>query len=264
MRHSIQANRSDSGGDNLPSIYKAWVSGMAKEAARWTLKEGYILALAPAIGLFCINRYEAGRFSYLDIPSELIDLPVTRLISGGTAIAVLAVVVAYFLRWAGVFLRAKSGWREFVGTFLLFFALLGIPQLLQATTPNALIWAFLIPLCFAMGGPSGSSEPSKTPQMSDLTGFLLLSGIVAWLLYSFGFFAERVSRERMCVAGTANAFVAGFYGDRAIVKRVDPKTRRLLSGVDLVDLGSQFKVQSCLMDLPSRPSVMDRAFSRSK
>jgi len=92
------------------------------EEARWTLKEGYILALAPAIGLFCINRYEAGRFSYLDIPSELIDLPVTRLISGGTAIAVLAVVLAYFLRWSGAFLRVKSGWREFVGTFLLFFA----------------------------------------------------------------------------------------------------------------------------------------------
>lgn len=94
---------------------------------RWTWREGYVLALAPAIGLFCVNRYEAGRFAYLGLPSELIDLPISRLISGGTAVVLLDIGLLFSVLHIRNLLNAESGWRRWVGSALLLVVMFGVP-----------------------------------------------------------------------------------------------------------------------------------------
>lgn len=233
-----------------------------KPTAKWTFKDGYILALAPALGLFCINRYEAGRFAYLGIPSGLIDLPMPRLIGGGTAIVVLGVMLFIGLRSARKFLFADSGWRRFLGAFLLFFALVGLPFLMLSTTLNPAVWALLLTLSLAVAAGDGTKKESKETDSPDLIGLAFVSGLLVFLMYSFGFLAERITTQRMCITDQPNTFVSGFYGQRAILKSFDARTGQVLSGVELVDLGSSLRLRSCILTIRGMPSFLDQAYSK--
>jgi hypothetical protein len=242
---------------------------MSGKTGAWTFREAYVLALAPAVGLFCVNRYEAGRFAYLGIPTEFIDLPITRLIAGGTAIVVLGAMLFVMVRSAVLRIRSKSGLARFVGGFLLAFALLGIPQLLMASTIPGFVWSFLLPLCMVAAVTGDSKKPKKDEaDVSLLDGpgimfFLGLVGLLAWMIFSFGFFLERGSADRLCLRGEPDAFVAAFYGERAIVKHVDGQSRRLKPGIELRDIGERIRLETCSMKVIGMPGFFDRAFAEN-
>ena len=104
-----------------------------------------------------------------------------------------------------------------------------------STTANAFIWTGLLvlSLCGASLDSSGrSKEPVDSP-VSDIAGFFFLSLMLMLLIYSFGYFLERMSANRMCVQGENNLIVAGLSGDNALVKELDPKTKRLLPPVHI-------------------------------
>lgn len=231
------------------------------ESIKKKFNDAYLLALAPALGLFCADRYEAGRYSYLDVPADLIDLPVTRLISIGTAIAVLAVLLFFFFNAARKILIAKSGWRGFSGTFLLFAVLLGLPLAMVASTPNAFAWAFLIPLSFALAeGSSNKKEPAEQNSISDYVGLFCLCLVLSWYLYSFGYFVERNTVHRMCITGVDNKIIVGFFGERAVVKSIDSQGN-LGKAVELISLDTTNNVIACAPNVHTPMSYLDHAFN---
>ncbi|MDQ8051058.1 hypothetical protein [Luteibacter sp.] len=238
---------------------------MSRETSSWSLKEGYILALAPAIGLFCVSQYESGRFAYLGVPAEFMDLPVTRLIGGGTAIVVFGAILFACIVKARAFLGSKSGWRRIVGSFILAFVLFGLPPLLLASSRNVVIWSFLIPLGLAFSGSTDdSTDQKKESKSSEIMALLLFGGLLAWMVFAIGFFIEKGSAYRLCIPNAQDRFVASFYGDRAIVKRINLATRQVLPGIELVELGDRFQVETCEFPIIGMPSPMDRAFPPTK
>lgn len=229
----------------------------------WRLSEGYALALLPAFAFFCVQRYEAGRFGYLGVPTEFIDLTILRLIGGGTALLVFAVVLYAALRWGREFLAAKTGWRRFVGYLLISLVLFGIPQYMQASTRNALIWATILTLCFALSASSGDerSDEVKGEGRLEPLGFLFFVGMVAVLIYSLGFFVERMSINRLCLTDEPSAFVVAMNGESAVLKRVKVGGGELLPGVSLQKLGDETHFQECRLVVKGEPSLFDRSFA---
>lgn len=246
---------------------------MPEKNDTWTWKEGYVLALAPAVGLFCVNRYEAGRFAYLGIPTELIDLPVSRLIAGGTAIVVFGAILFACLRSARTLFLAESGWKRFMGSFVLFFMLVALPILMVSTTLNPVAWGLMLTTSLALATADtpkkepdavGDEPTEQAKDTSSLAGFAFMSLLLTALIYGFGFFAERTSIERMCLPDRPNAFVAGFYGDRAIVKHIEPKTGRVLPEVQLLEMGGALALSSCKLSVRGMPSFLDKAYSEKR
>ena len=250
---------------------------MTREKHAWSIKEGYVLALIPTLGLACVHLYEAGRFSFLGIPSGLIDLPVTRLIGGGTAIAIFATIVIGFVQWAREKLFVKSSIRRAIGIYGICFVLLGVPALFQSSTFNALVWTFLLPLCIAFNWPSPeeikkpkdaksteSTLPGKVAlqdRAPNVLGFLFLAGLLAWQIFSIGYFSERMTSRRMCVDGERTAFIAGFYGDRAIIKHPEQPSGKLKNSVELRELDKNLQLHECAIRVQGMPGVFDRAFN---
>lgn len=232
-------------------------------SSKTNLKEAYALALAPAVGLFCVDRYEAGRFYYLQIPSELVDLPLPRLIAGGTALTLLALLFFVFVNSARNNLTAKSGFKRFFGAFFLFFPLFGLPLLFMAGTSSAVLWSLALPVVAA--GVASNEPASKRYESKsgfELGPIFFLSLLLVWLLYSFGYFVERQTSNRLCFAGDKASFVANVYGDRAIIKRINPASHVLLPEVEIRDISSLPALTKCQFKLTPAPSFVDAAFSK--
>lgn len=266
---------------------------MTEGNSNWTHREAYVLALVPALGLACVHVYEMGRFSFLGIPFQLIDLPVTRLIAGGTAITIFVAMTIGFIQWSQRRLWGKSGFRRFLSVFATCFVLVGLPQLLQVTTRNGFVWAVLLPLALAMSYISSEETPKTAtliaeadssevdsknrksearkqkpnedkqtpPETPNAVAFLILAGLIAWSIFSMGFFSERLTSDRMCIEGSKVSFVAGFHADRAIVKTIESKTKKLEPSVVLLDLGPGLKVGACELSVRGMPSVFDQSFN---
>ena len=203
-------------------------------------KEAYVAAIAPGAGILGVYTYELGRYRFLKVPSELIDLPVNRLLSGGAAIAVLFTIllaaIAFLSRW--MTLKTKLG--RFLSVFLLALLIFGLPSMLQSTSWSSFLVSLLFPFFLALGmDPDASEKPiagnqSKLlPWVPNALWLAFMSVMGAWLVSGFGYFSERTLNARLCLEGQ---LVAGVRSDQWILKPFDPKNGRISETTRLVPM----------------------------
>lgn len=223
-----------------------------------------MLAITPAVGLYCVYLYQKGRFEYLEIPSSLIELPVTRLIAGGAALALYAgFFLTAFLLCIDYF-RSRSPIKRFLGEYFLFFVAIGIPGLMYHTTQAGIYSSFLVPLCLCIVGAttpeteSGEKKPTKIPEtVSKFIGVTILYAGVCWTILALGFNHERGYVSRLCIPGRTNSFVADFFNGKAIVKIIDPATRQPSKDIELIDVGASLKLVSCNVEVVPIPRLTE-------
>src|ERR1044072_7664384 len=82
-------------------------------------KHQYVLAVVPAVAYFCILAYEAGRFSYLGISPEYLELTIQRIAQLGliTLLAILALGI--LLTELVAIAKSSSEHRSLFGRILL-------------------------------------------------------------------------------------------------------------------------------------------------
>lgn len=62
-------------------------------------RDAYIVAVAPAVVFLGVYAYENGRYYFLKVAPEFIDLSLNRLLAGGAVIGALAVTLVGFTLW---------------------------------------------------------------------------------------------------------------------------------------------------------------------
>ncbi|WP_146096850.1 hypothetical protein [Xanthomonas arboricola] len=212
-------------------------------------KDTILIAVATPLTFLGVYAYESGRYRYLKVPSDLIDLPVNRLLMGGAAIAFLFTMLIAAMAWIRQKLIGQSRFSAFFSYFSVAFLLFGLPSLFYSTTLPEVGLSLIVSLAFAYSGyiekdkpdPAGESGENKegaqpiknsgwyihTPDML-FSGFLLL--LSCWTVSGFGYLNERMTGRRSCAQ---KMIVAGTIGDNLILKSFSEKTGIISKSVKL-------------------------------
>ncbi|KUJ01703.1 hypothetical protein AR275_25710 [Stenotrophomonas maltophilia] len=89
--------------------------------------DAYVVAMAPAVVFLGVYAYERGRYHFLKMPSEFIDLSANRLLAGGAVIGALVIALLGIGMWAWESARVKESWREFLAMLLVAIIFVGLP-----------------------------------------------------------------------------------------------------------------------------------------
>lgn len=230
---------------------------LSSRIADFLRRETFLLALTPALGVFCLYRYEAGRYLFLGIDSDLIDLPMSRVVLAATAlilIAVLWVFLASVIRDLFNQQGRFKKYRSFLGTFLLWFLMFGWSLFMLDPTALGLgrsLFACLLLSGVGLDSPSSKSSaavaerPEKSSFRGDLVGFTIMSLLFMLLVYSAGYYLERMSLQRTCIASRPNSFIVGRSGDGFLIKKYDPKLHALEEGFSIEPLDRGLNLATC-------------------
>ena len=216
-------------------------------------KETYVAAIAPGIGLLGVYAYESGRYRFLMVPSELIDLPVNRLLMGGGGLAVLftalLALVAFMSRW----MTSKTRFGRSLPIYLSAFIVFGLPSLFHSTTWSTVVASMLFPFFLALGMDPDTTEkaepadrPKLPPWVPNVLWLAFMSLMGAWLVSGFGYFSERTLDVRLC---SGDQLVAGVRSDQWILKPFDPKSGQISETTRLMPMENTSVV-------PCRPSLV--------
>lgn len=205
-------------------------------------RESYIVAAAPALAFLGVYIYEWGRYRYLKTPTLLIDLPIDRLLMGGTAIALLVSFVAAGVAWLIDQAKKRSMMARIVPSFLATFLLFGLPVLMWSVSWLGVVIAVagVIGMTFCRAVTRDSSDESDAENQKNelswtdrIMGFVWMVGFGALSLAGLGFQSERLSKDQTCVD---HGLVVAVRGDRALVKPYSMPLRELTDAVLLVPL----------------------------
>lgn len=205
---------------------------------RW---EPYALAIAPLLGISIAFCKEVGRFLYLGVPFDLIELDTPKILV--STIGVLVVTSAYLAMWLdGVTKREGNAWTEFIAQHVTMNAILSfamiyrteaaflyqvLPVLLLSVwlTVMTLSARFIVLRAKASGSLLNIGYSPMLLSMLSIAMFATISGLVCYLGYS----GERNVGSRLVVAKTHVAFV-GMFSGQYVLKPFDPDTQRVLPG----------------------------------
>ncbi|MBO9858601.1 hypothetical protein [Xanthomonas sp. A1809] len=198
-------------------------------------KKNFALAV-PALAFSCGYIYEWGRFSYLKIPAEMIDLPVTRLIASGIALVTTFLFAAAGLARLNKFFASKQRIVRYIGVTVLLYMAVAMPfMVLTHRQQGPMVWLlWSVPGWFALtawfqgshqGNPSNDEVPAVNEE-SSLTEF----GMIAFLgvltainIFSLGYIIESVQIRRSCVEDKKRTLVVEVQSGRLLIKEVEKK-----------------------------------------
>ncbi|MDX6083942.1 hypothetical protein SIL81_08605 [Xanthomonas campestris pv. incanae] len=231
-----------------------------QNAASW-YKSNFAIAV-PALAFSCGYIYEWGRFAYLKIPAQMIDLPVTRMIASG--IALISISLIALAGWSRLrsFLRSKNKLVRYIGGGAALYAIAAMPLLLVTQSPYSLInfFAWSLPALFTytawaqaenvqVAPATGDAGVPDTEAMSDLAFMSIMGVITALNIFSAGYIIESVQIRRTCISDVSKTLVAEVQSNRVLVKEVK-KDGTLLPWVQINRSDDNLKVVQCLTALP--------------
>lgn len=205
-------------------------------------KHQYALAAAPLVAYFCMLTFEQGRYDFLGIPRDFVELPSQRIAQLGAStvflLMLLSAVVFFFYHLSS----SKTKSVAYVARSF-FYALFYVPLAYIATNN---VWAVAIALVISLASPwlhanesketRGATEGRKSAKelAQDVGGFLLLSIFFVSVFFGFGKISQRNNVTYNVLTNDHSKVVVGTYNERFIIKSFDPKTRKLEPGVSLV------------------------------
>ena len=202
----------------------------------------YYLAAIPFVAYFCIFAYEAGRYTYLGIPLDYLEVPVQR-IAQLAFIALLCVLIgAALLTFLIALAESKSQNWSFMGKVLLWaLPLVGFTALLAPELFNFLM-AIGVAIVKATDTPPVLEDRTQTNLAqrrmgrlcNDLIWIALLVGSTSLLFYRAGELLQQQERTAVVDAAKPAHMIVGAYEGALIIKRFDTKTHQLAKGFMLL------------------------------
>ncbi|WP_159094806.1 hypothetical protein [Stenotrophomonas sp. ESTM1D_MKCIP4_1] len=100
-------------------------------------RDAYVLAIGPAVVFLGVYAYERGRYYFLKVAPEFIDLSVNRLLAGGAVIGALAVTLVGLTLWMWKYSATGGRYQRLFAAFLALsvFATLPMALWLQEVPP---------------------------------------------------------------------------------------------------------------------------------
>lgn len=216
-------------------------------------KHQYVLAAVPFAAYFCMLTFEAGRYSYFNIPFSYVELSAQRIAQIG-AVSLVAVLGAFMLLTLVVGVAESRPEGRSLAAKVLLYGILIVPLALWVapTWPN-LLMAVGITLVYAtQPPPSGAS--AKPPRneverrlasLRSNTLFLILLCLLCFFaFYKAGQIWEERSSSRVVDAARPNRLVVGVFNGSLVVKTVDPVTRRMLAGFELQPVSAPMRLRA--------------------
>lgn len=211
----------------------------------------FLLAAIPAASFFCMFTYESGRYSFLGVPPEFLEIPISRmpvLLTGMALFISMWLIAAFFS-----FHLQKSDTKiiRWLGHFLLLFLLFGaIPFLVNPTWVGLIFAAVVIAgLTIDPRNRSGTPENKAAVDTSNLSENQYAMRQIGLTIFMFIFFSITLAGAGWCLQSKSESYlvldglpshvIVGAYSGNFIAKQYDQKTLHLKSGVFLLPITSE-------------------------
>jgi hypothetical protein len=226
------------------------MTNMSKRLIDIIKTEGVILATLPILGTLSAIAFETGYLSFYDVPAELIEVSLPRIIRAIFTISIIVAILWYLgsRLYAGVTSDSK---RIRVIHNLLLFAPLSLYLFWQVYSHPYLLTAFIWPLLLSLAyfsnrlfGPNGRfSEKFPNTAQAYIDGqkfaeraeqyqliFLAPFSLGLILLFSFGiigYWTARLERTAWILTENPSYLMVRKYGDNYIFKNFDIKSMEI-------------------------------------
>lgn len=223
---------------------------MSKKLTDIVKTEGFILATVPIMGTLSAIAFETGFLSFYDIPLELIEVSLPRII---WAIFITSFIVAFIWYLGSRFYAGFTSDSKRIRVIhtLLLYAPLSLYLLWQVYSHPVLLAAFIWPLIFALAyfsnwlyGPHGKlskkypnaaqayldgqkfSEKVEQYQLIFLAPF---SAVLVCLFFfgAIGYWTARLERTAWILMENPSYILVRKYGDNYIFKNFDIKSMEI-------------------------------------
>ncbi|MCP3038742.1 hypothetical protein K6X12_06005 [Xanthomonas euvesicatoria pv. allii] len=217
-------------------------------------KKNFALAV-PALAFSCGYIYEWGRFAYLKIPAEMIDLPVTRMIASGIVLSgCFLLAAAGFSRLRNFFLSKRNIVR-YIGASALLYMIFAMPfMVLTFKEKGPMVWLlWLVPAMLAFTAWSQIEDEGSTSNSGSISdfGFLSVTAIfVAANIFSLGYIVESAQIRRSCLEDKKRTLIVEVQSARLLIKEVE-KNGVMRSWVLINRSDEDVKIVQCLVTLPA-------------
>lgn len=187
-------------------------------------RDAYIVAVAPAVVFLGVYAYENGRYYFLKVAPEFIDLSLNRLLAGGAVIGALAVTLVGFTLWMWRYSANGRLDKRLLAAFLALSVFVALPVLL---------WLQEVPSFLIKSGP-----PTL---LKDVIAMLV--GFVSFAVASAVVDVVRRSVERTNIAARIAAINANRSADigakGAIGRAAKDEADTEVQGVPQIQAGKQ-------------------------
>lgn len=93
-------------------------------------RDAYVVAMAPAVVFLGVYAYERGRYYFLKVAPEFIDLSMNRLLAGGAVIGALAVTLVGLTLWMWKYSASGGRYQRLFAAFLALSVFVTLPMAL--------------------------------------------------------------------------------------------------------------------------------------
>jgi hypothetical protein len=122
-------------------------------------RDAYVLAAAPAMLFLGVYAYERGRYYYLRVAPDFIDISVNRLLAGGAMVGVLSIMLVGLTLWMWNYSSSRGKNAKWIAASLAAMVFLALPTAL---------WVERLPRVSVGSGPLAS----YAPLISDIASVL--------------------------------------------------------------------------------------------
>lgn len=122
-------------------------------------RDAYVLAAAPALVFLGVYAYERGRYYYLRVAPDFIDISVNRLLAGGAMVGVLSIMLVGLTLWMWNYSSSRGKNAKWIAASLAAMVFLALPTAL---------WLERLPRISVDSGPLAS----YAPLISDIASVL--------------------------------------------------------------------------------------------
>lgn len=205
-------------------------------------KHQYALAAVPLVAYFCMLTFEQGRYDFLGVPREFVELPPQRIAQLGASTVLLLILLSAVV----FFVYHLTSSNNKVVSHLaksFFYALFFVPLAYIATSN---FWSVCVAVLISLFSPwayasDGNAREARTDGRraakdiaEEMVVFLVLAVFFVGIFFGFGKISQRSDTTYNILTGDPSKIVVGSYNDNIIIKSYDLKTGKLQPGVSLI------------------------------
>ncbi|MBH1971743.1 hypothetical protein FK216_09770 [Moraxellaceae bacterium AER2_44_116] len=234
------------------------------EEKPWIKRENVILAVLPVFGSLVALAFEAGYLSYFDVPAEYIELGFIRVFVSTAVIAFPVTMLWAYIGSMIDFGRAEHPFLKVISNamlytfFIIVIVIIGhryeYDYLIPVVFFIAVVLMYLVPEAFnrkkgvpywervkqSLAEESSLSEGGKSAgrEFKDIVIMPATCAFFGLLFcFSIGRYYAGLTGARWVMTDRPEMIFVRKYGDYIIFKAYDPKTRTLLSNVEILKMG---------------------------
>lgn len=211
----------------------------------------YFYAAFPLIAYFCMLTFEQGRFDFLGVPREFVELPPQRIAQLGASTVLVLLLLSGIVFFVYSLVSTKNKFVSHLAKSF-FWALFFVPMA-YLTASNfwsialALVVSLISPWAFDDKSDSSTDTGDQSKSTKNLAGSMVALLFVALffvgIFFGFGRISQGNETDYMVLVSDNSKIVVGFYEGKMILKGYDAKTKKiqpnvtLQSGDQSIDIG---------------------------